>query len=115
MPLVGFEGVAQLLGPPARPLTHLHSFLLLEAQEGSEEGFVFFDFLPADPTSPIVAAKLVSGGEVVGATRERRLPRLMPGARLVGEAQAPNALEAARQFNRWACWSTRGRGSSTLA
>lgn len=100
-PLAGFEGVAKLLWPAARPLLHLHSFVLLQTDDSdAEAGVWFLDFLPIDPTSPLVAAKLITGGAVPGRTRERQLPRLIHGACMVGNAQAPNPLEAARVFNR---------------
>lgn len=113
-PLVGLEALAESLGPLYPDPAHLHHYVVLETAGGN---VVAYDFLPADPTSPLTAARLLSGGSVPGELRcaacrngwgVRRTPpvhalarmpchqwpvahpgtALLPGARCAGEVRS---------------------------
>lgn len=63
-PLIGWErvvSIADALGPASDSLA-LHAGIVVDA-----DGVVLHDFVPADPTSPITAARLLAGGSVPGA------------------------------------------------
>ncbi|KAI3433905.1 hypothetical protein D9Q98_003707 [Chlorella vulgaris] len=64
------------------PQLHLHHFVVVEApadaanddQEAPPPAVaVAYDFLPADASSPMTAARLLSGGSVPGVARSRTL------------------------------------------
>lgn len=89
LPLVGWETVEEILKDKYPDELALHCMVLIE----SEEIVTMFDFLPEMPTSPFVAAALLSGRQVKGTIRERRLSRL-PGKRcwLVGPSATPQVI-----------------------
>ena len=71
LPLVGLEAI-----DPALPrVAAVHRALAL-SQQG--QGYALWDFLPAQPTSPLTAAALLAGSSVPGVTRRRPLARLPP-------------------------------------
>ncbi|KAL3155036.1 hypothetical protein ABBQ38_011556 [Trebouxia sp. C0009 RCD-2024] len=72
LPLVGWETVEEILKDKYPDELALHCMVLIE----SEETVTMFDFLPELPTSPFVAAALLSGRQAKGIVRERRLSRL---------------------------------------
>ena len=74
-PLVGLEALAESLGPLYPDPAHLHHYVVLEM----EGVVVAYDFLPADPSSPITAARLLSGGSVPGALPGRCVSRCLGG------------------------------------
>ncbi|KAL3155034.1 hypothetical protein ABBQ38_011556 [Trebouxia sp. C0009 RCD-2024] len=96
LPLVGWETVEEILKDKYPDELALHCMVLIE----SEETVTMFDFLPELPTSPFVAAALLSGRQAKGIVRERRLSRL-PVRRcwLVGPSATSQALQEARSFN----------------
>lgn len=57
---------------------------------GSVQHTTAWDFLPEQPTSPLTAAALLSGGDVKGVLRERKL-HYLPRARCryIGTARVP--------------------------
>lgn len=77
-PLVGWESFADVLGTRFTPALHLHHYVVVEQLQGlpscgsdsSSSGgsslVAAYDFLPLDPTSPLTAATLLSGGAVQG-------------------------------------------------
>lgn len=71
-PLEGWEALAESLGPLYPPQLQLHHYVVLEAAQQAAGTMpdapliAAYDFLPADPTSPITAALLLSGGSVPG-------------------------------------------------
>lgn len=72
-PLVGLEALAESLGPLYPDPAHLHHYVVLEV-----DGRVWaYDFLPADPTSPLTAARLLSGGSVPGALCGRWIGKIV--------------------------------------
>ena len=72
LPLVGWESLEVILKDKYPDELALHCMVLVE----SEETVTMFDFLPELPTSPFVAATLLSGRQTKGTIRERRLNRL---------------------------------------
>lgn len=69
-PLEGWEAAAEALGALYPSQLHLHTFVILEsfgADSGADQPSVMaYDFLPDQPTSPVTAAVLLSGGSVPG-------------------------------------------------
>ena len=65
-----------------------------------EEAVTAYDFLPRDPTSPITAATLLSGGGVPGELRARPLRRL-PSRRCWKVGDATPGLGAGLVPQRW--------------
>jgi hypothetical protein len=72
---VGWEELAGTMGALYPPQLHLHHFVVVEAPADAADDdqeapppavAVAYDFLPADASSPITAARLLSGGSVPG-------------------------------------------------
>ncbi|KAL4437141.1 hypothetical protein ABPG75_004280 [Micractinium tetrahymenae] len=119
-PLVGWEPFADALGERFPSALHLHHFVVVEqlpllsdissssschsstaggSSSAASSLVSAYDFLPWDPTSPLTAATLLSGGAVPGTTRCRELrgvPRQRCQAR--GLTQLPDPLAAAAAF-----------------
>jgi hypothetical protein len=93
-PLVGFEMVENL--PPifSDPAA-LHVALIIECVEN---GIWLFDFLPENPTNPLILARLLSnGGGVPGQARSRHLKTLpRQRCRAAGASVHLNAVDRAR-------------------
>ncbi|EFN58965.1 hypothetical protein CHLNCDRAFT_137563 [Chlorella variabilis] len=106
-PLEGWEALAESLGPLYPPQLQLHHYVVLEAAQQAAGTMpdapliAAYDFLPADPTSPITAALLLSGGSVPGIARSRQL-RGVPRQRcqLVGCTTLSDPHAAAAAFQR---------------
>ena len=114
-PLVGFEALEAALGPALPPQLALHHFVVVEPLCGGSGGggssssalgtsssaqagqavAVAFDFLPADPLSPLTAAALLSGGSVPGEAGWRL--RKVPGSWPRGRQAVACAAEARNQ------------------
>ena len=67
-PLVGLEGLSDLLGPqlyssPLGSPLALHQFVVVATPEG---GAVAYDYLPLEPQAPATALTLLSGGSGPG-------------------------------------------------
>eukprot|EP00195_Chlamydomonas_chlamydogama_P014927 CAMPEP_0202908932 /NCGR_PEP_ID=MMETSP1392-20130828/47674_1 /ASSEMBLY_ACC=CAM_ASM_000868 /TAXON_ID=225041 /ORGANISM="Chlamydomonas chlamydogama, Strain SAG 11-48b" /LENGTH=140 /DNA_ID=CAMNT_0049598479 /DNA_START=71 /DNA_END=490 /DNA_ORIENTATION=- len=71
MPLMGWETIVDKLPDLVSNKLQLHAFVALGCEQ-TEQCWVL-DFLPADPTSPVTAAKLLTGGAVQGQFRSKVL------------------------------------------
>lgn len=70
IPLVGFEEAARRLGALYPDQLALHTLVILQ---DAAAACTAYDFLPVAPTSPLTAARLLTGGTVPGELRVRRL------------------------------------------
>ncbi|GAX84002.1 hypothetical protein CEUSTIGMA_g11427.t1 [Chlamydomonas eustigma] len=71
-PLIGFELVDEVI-PGA---LQLHHFIALKSDSNQ---FWILDFVPLNPTSPLTAITLASGGTATGQIRSKLMPRLTSG------------------------------------
>jgi hypothetical protein len=78
-PLIGWERVAEALGPASDSVA-LHAGIIICSDADT---VVLHDFVPADPTSPTTAARLLAGGSVPGMQR-RLVPDVHHQYRLQG-------------------------------
>jgi hypothetical protein len=94
-PLVGFE-VVENLPPIFSDPAALHVALIIEC---NKNGAVWlFDYLPENPTDPLVMARIVANVGVPGRARSQQLTKL-PTLRcsLRGSAKCEDAIERARE------------------
>eukprot|EP01023_Acetabularia_acetabulum_P036845 TRINITY_DN3483_c1_g1_i4.p2 TRINITY_DN3483_c1_g1~~TRINITY_DN3483_c1_g1_i4.p2 ORF type:complete len:165 (-),score=7.96 TRINITY_DN3483_c1_g1_i4:201-695(-) len=98
--LVGWEPVANILGPNFPQQLALHTMLIMEDQ--TDLHCEVFDFLPAEPTKAGVIFTLLIGGKVQGKLR-RKTMRKLPSkwCRLaISQYNKYNPVELAIQYQR---------------
>jgi hypothetical protein len=93
-PLAGFE-IIENLPPLFSNRAALHVAVIIECSENGT--YWLFDFLPENPTDPIIAARVLSNLGVPGQARTRQLKKL-PRQRcsLAGTSKYVDAIERAR-------------------
>lgn len=97
-PLVGFE-IIENLPPLFSDPAALHVAVIIECSKNGT--YWLFDFLPENPTDPLIVARVLSNLEVPGQARTRQLNKL-PRQRCspAGTSKYVDAIERAREMQK---------------